>query len=109
MDEHSYLLELSRYVHLNPVRIKAKAQRPESERIREISRYRWSSLHGYLEGKRKASWVTYEVVLGYVGESGINTRNSFKMVLNQFDFDRHRGYPALPTLAALLQQFQCMP
>lgn len=69
VDEHSYLLELSRYVHLNPVRIKAKAQRPESERIREISRYRWSSLRGYLEGKRKASWVTYEVVLGYVGGS----------------------------------------
>jgi REP element-mobilizing transposase RayT len=69
VDKDSYLLELSRYVHLNPVRIKAKAQRPESERIREISRYRWSSLAGYLEGKRKASWVTYEVVLGYVGGS----------------------------------------
>jgi putative transposase len=69
VDKDSYLLELSRYVHLNPVRIKAKAQRPESERIREISRYRWSSLPGYLEGKRKASWVTYEVVLGYVGGS----------------------------------------
>jgi REP element-mobilizing transposase RayT len=69
VDKDSYLLELSRYVHLNPVRIKAKAQRPESERIREISRYRWSSLAGYLEGKRKASWVTYEVVLGYVDGS----------------------------------------
>ena len=69
VDKDSYLLELSRYVHLNPIRIKAKALRPDSERIREISRYRWSSLPGYLEGKRKASWVTYELVLGYVGGS----------------------------------------
>jgi REP-associated tyrosine transposase len=37
VDKDSYLLELSRYVHLNPIRIKAKAQRPETERIREIS------------------------------------------------------------------------
>src|SRR5918992_1386893 len=42
VDKDSYLLELSRYVHLNPIRIKAKAQRPESERIREISQYEWS-------------------------------------------------------------------
>lgn len=69
VDKDSYLLELSRYVHLNPIRIKAKAQRPETERIREISHYPWSSLPGYLDRKRKASWITYEAVLGYVGGS----------------------------------------
>src|SRR5882724_8554912 len=37
VDKDSYLLELSRYVHLNPIRIKAEAQRSETERIREIS------------------------------------------------------------------------
>ena len=49
MDKDSYLLELSRYVHLNPIRIKAKRQRSETEHIREVSRYRWSSLSGYLD------------------------------------------------------------
>ena len=29
VDKDSYLLELSRYVHLNPIRIKSKMQRPE--------------------------------------------------------------------------------
>lgn len=69
VDQDSYLLELSRYVHLNPIRIKPKAQRAETERIREISQYRWSSLPGYLDRKRKESWITYETVLGYVGGS----------------------------------------
>ena len=69
VDQDSYLLELSRYVHLNPVRIKAKAQSPATERIREISQYRWSSLPGYVDRKRKESWITYEAVLGYVGGS----------------------------------------
>ena len=69
VDKDSYLLELSRYVHLNPIRIKAKAQRAQTDRIQEISRYQWSSLPGYLDRKRKVSWITYEAVLGYVGES----------------------------------------
>jgi REP-associated tyrosine transposase len=69
VDRDSYLLELSRYVHLNPIRIKAKTQRSETERIREITQYRWSSLPGYLDGKKKLSWMTYDAVLGYVGGS----------------------------------------
>jgi hypothetical protein len=69
VDKDSYLLELSRYVHLNPIRIKATAQRPENDRIREISRYPWSSLPGYVDVKRKVSWITYEAVLGYLGGS----------------------------------------
>jgi hypothetical protein len=55
-------LELSRYVHLNPVRIKSKM-------AGEILQYRWSSLPGYIDEKRQESWVMYEAVLGYVGGS----------------------------------------
>jgi hypothetical protein len=35
----------------------------------EINQYRWSSLPGYLDRKRKESWITYETVLGYVDGS----------------------------------------
>jgi REP element-mobilizing transposase RayT len=69
VDRDSYLLELSRYVHLNPIRIKEKAERAGRERMREVQQYRWSSLAGYLERKRKESWITYETVLGYVAGS----------------------------------------
>jgi hypothetical protein len=50
-------------------RIKRQAQQSETERIRERTQYRWSSLPGYLARKRKESWVTYEAVLSYVGGS----------------------------------------
>src|SRR5713226_4044196 len=69
VDKNSYLLELSRYVHLNPIRIKSKRQWRETERIREIIQYQWSSLPGYVDGKSKDSWITYETVLGYLGGS----------------------------------------
>lgn len=69
VDQDSYLLELSRYVHLNPVRIKSSQGIGVAERIRYLERYRWSSLPGYLRAANKHPWVHYEMVLGQIGGS----------------------------------------
>jgi hypothetical protein len=65
--------ELGSNLDFGTIRIKAKRQRSEAERIGEVSRYRWSSLSGYLDGKRKAVWMTYDAV-GSVG--GLRQKNS---------------------------------
>jgi putative transposase len=67
IDADNYLLELSRYVHLNPVRLRSHSTRTDTEKIKELERYRWSSLAGYLTGARKQFWLTYDTVLLYVG------------------------------------------
>ena len=69
VEKDSYLLELSRYVHLNPVRIKPVTQKEGKDQLRELRNYDWSSLAGYLERKSSQSWVNYDVVLRYVGGS----------------------------------------
>jgi len=69
VDKDSYLLELSRYVHLNPVRLRSQHKRPVAERIRLLERYRWSSLAGYWDGKSKQSFVKYDGVLDQIGHS----------------------------------------
>jgi REP element-mobilizing transposase RayT len=69
VDQDSYLLELSRYVHLNPVRIKSYQGSGVKERIRYLARYRWSSLPGYIKAANKQPWVHYEMVLGQIGGS----------------------------------------
>lgn len=69
VDQDSYLLELSRYVHLNPVRIKSYQGDTTGERIRYLERYRWSSLPGYLTAANKQPWVHYEMVLSQIGGS----------------------------------------
>jgi REP element-mobilizing transposase RayT len=69
IDKDSYLLELSRYVHLNPVRIRPHQGKPIQEQIHELEHYRWSSLQGYVDPKKKQSWVRYDSVLGQIGES----------------------------------------
>jgi putative transposase len=69
VDKDSYLLELSRYLHLNPVRIKSSRERSYQEQIRTLERYIWSSLGGYIDTKKKVPWITYDQVLNQVGGS----------------------------------------
>ena len=69
VEKDSYLLELSRYVHLNPVRVMPWKGRSGREQLRFLERYRWSSLGGYWGTGRKETWVNYDEVLGQVGRS----------------------------------------
>ncbi len=69
MEADSYLLELSRYVHLNPVRIGSMQGRGYKEKLRYLQQYGWSSLGGYLFYGKRQPWVVYDEVLGYVGGS----------------------------------------
>jgi REP element-mobilizing transposase RayT len=53
VDADAYLLELLRYIHLNPVRAKM---------VDHAAAYPWSSFHAYL-GARVEPWVTTELAL----------------------------------------------
>ena len=66
IEADAYAAELSRYIHLNPVRAKMTSS-PEE--------YKWSSYRFYLEGSGP-SWLTTGFVLDYFGNrSGEKMRN----------------------------------
>jgi REP element-mobilizing transposase RayT len=69
IDKDRYLLELSRYVHVNPVRVRSYRAENIREQIRYLQRYPWSSLSGYLHSQNKESWITYDPILSHVGGS----------------------------------------
>jgi hypothetical protein len=54
VDKDEYLLPLSRYVHLNPVR---------AEIVESPEEYAWSSYRGYIGKAKKENWVEYTWVL----------------------------------------------
>ncbi|MBJ6725598.1 REP-associated tyrosine transposase [Geomesophilobacter sediminis] len=56
VEADSYATELSRYIHLNPVRADMVAL-PED--------YPWSSFHGYLDPADCPAWLTTSFILGY--------------------------------------------
>lgn len=69
VEADSYLLELSRYVHLNPVRVGSLRRGTYKEKLGYLQKYPWSSLEGYLLRRKAKHWVVYDAVLGYVGGS----------------------------------------
>jgi putative transposase len=58
-DKDAYLLELVRYIHLNPIR---------SNIVRNLKIYRWVSHQTYLEGKRDGL-IDEDLVLGQFGRT----------------------------------------
>ena len=64
-DEH--LLNLSRYLHRNPVCIKRMEKLPLKERIALLRRYAWSSYRSYAGLARKLDWVDYGPIQSMMG------------------------------------------
>lgn len=67
VDADSYLLAVSRYVHLNPVRMKQLKSLPFRERYQRAIDYSWSTLAGYVLKQRVLDFVDYDKVLTMVG------------------------------------------
>jgi len=67
IDSDNYLLEVSRYIHLNPIRVASFSRKEAGEKWKELLQYTDSSFLGYLrEGKRRDG-VDYSTILGYTG------------------------------------------
>lgn len=65
IDERGYFQVVSRYIHLNPVRVKI-VSKPQD--------YLWSSYPGYIRASRMLDWITYERVLMDFGPGGLPAR-----------------------------------
>jgi REP element-mobilizing transposase RayT len=62
-----HLAELSRYLHLNPVRVRTHSRKEIALKREIITNYRWSSFQGYISLRRREPFVTYGLVLSVVG------------------------------------------
>ena len=69
VEKDSYCKELSRYIHLNPIRA-GLADRP--------SEYRWSSYRCYIGKEKKPAWLTTESVLGYFGDDAFSAQDNYR-------------------------------
>jgi putative transposase len=67
VQEGDYLLGLSRYLHLNPVRGMSLGKGTPSERRTRLRAFRWSSYPGYAGLREQYPFVEEEMVLGELG------------------------------------------
>lgn len=71
IEEESYLLEVSRYLHLNPVRIKEIKGKSFKEKMKYLTQYKGSSLAGYIGLKGRKEFINYGFLLSqYGGDNG---------------------------------------
>lgn len=79
-DKESYLLELIRYLHLNPVRSKI---------VGDPGQYAWSSHGAYLKGEAK-SWISVDEVLSQWGKSRAQAIGGYRRFVLDGLTDGHR-------------------
>jgi REP element-mobilizing transposase RayT len=72
-DRDAYLLELVRYIHLNPARLK----KPQ-----DLADYRWSSHHAYL-GMKGPIAVDTALVLGQLGNSVSQASKAYRKFIDE--------------------------
>ena len=77
IERDSYLLEASRYLHLNAVRVRGVAGRNAGERAAVLSRHRWSSYPGYVSVRGRKSFVDYSEVLAFFGGETAQARRGY--------------------------------
>lgn len=69
VEKDSYSEELSRYIHLNPVR---------AGLVKNPSEYGWSSYRYYTGKEREPEWLTTTFILGYFGGHGRSTYRKYR-------------------------------
>jgi len=77
VDKESYLVVLSRYIHLNPVRIKQIEKSSLTEKQRYLKKYRWSSLLGYINHAKRCSFIDYSMILEAYGGDNNKARRAY--------------------------------
>ena len=85
-EEDSYLLELVRYIHLNPVRANMVIE------LNALDRYPWTG-HAGIVGKCKYAWHAIDEVLGLFGESRREAKKAYRDFMRDgFDLSDSGAY-----------------
>jgi len=74
VEADAYAAELSRYIHLNPVKA-GLVRRPED--------YLWSSYRSYIGQSQAAEWLKTDFILGYFGPRGAAAGTGYRMFVEE--------------------------
>ena len=92
VDADAYAAELSRYIHLNPVRA-GLTIRPEE--------YPWSSYQYYIGRREKPSWLTVDLILGYFHGKPSRSKKEYREFVHAL-VDQEYESPLRDTMASTI-------
>ncbi|MBW2609865.1 MAG: transposase [Deltaproteobacteria bacterium] len=92
VDIDEYAKELSRYIHLNPVRAKI-VENPEE--------YKWSSYQDYIGLRRTPEWLAKNLILGYFGNKISVAQKGYEKFIDSL-IDKKYDSPLNETVSSTL-------
>lgn len=90
IEKDTYLSAVSRYIHLNPVKVGIIRKKPVKEQLKYLWQYKWSSLPGFLSLKLRYDCLEYQYVLEAYGGDNRKGRVAYK---KQIGTDLLEGLP----------------
>jgi putative transposase len=78
IDKDDYLSVISRYMHLNPVKVGTVRKKPVQDQLEYLWAYKWSSLPGYVSIVKRHKFVEYGIVLEEYGGDNRGGRLRYK-------------------------------
>ncbi|MDA8163697.1 MAG: transposase [Desulfobacteraceae bacterium] len=78
IEKDAYLSMVSRYIHLNPVKVGKMRITAAQEQLSFLWKYDWSSLPGFIGGKNRFGFVSHAYVLGEYGGDNRHGRAAYK-------------------------------
>lgn len=92
VDADEYAKELSRYIHLNPVRV-GIVEKPEE--------YRWSSCRSYTGDTAAPEWLNTDFILGYFGKKKVTAQKKYRQFVRDL-IGHEYSSPLLATVASTI-------
>jgi putative transposase len=74
-----YLLALTRYIHLNPVKVAGIREESVAEKLGVLRRYRWSSYGGYIGERKAEKWVDQGPLSELAGRYAMERRDGYRV------------------------------
>jgi len=73
-ERNNYLIDISLYIHLLPL---------EGRTTKSIYNYKWSSLPGYLNKKRRKNWIDYDIILQMIDRNPQTESSRYSQSIKQ--------------------------
>jgi REP element-mobilizing transposase RayT len=83
IDADNYLLSVSRYVHLNPIRVNNLLNKKADQKWKILMNTRGSSLPGYLSVRKRVDFLDYQILLDYMGGDNQRGRRYYRRFIQQ--------------------------
>jgi len=97
VEDETYLRMLTRYIHLDPIKIAACRKLGRAARVRRLEAYAWSSYPGYVDADKRLEFVSYDLLADY-GRTLPEARRQYRAYVRACVLEDDA--PILETLAA---------